>query len=46
MTSLPTPTKKLEDWRRHYKEDRPHSAIGYSVPITMHYSDDVNGPSS
>ncbi|WP_372605262.1 integrase core domain-containing protein [Actibacterium sp.] len=23
--------EKLEDWRRHYNKDRPHSAIGYKV---------------
>ncbi len=28
--------EKLEDWRRHYNEDRPHSAIGYNVPIALH----------
>lgn len=27
--------EKLEDWRRHYNEDRPHSAIGYNVPIAL-----------
>jgi putative transposase len=27
--------EKLEDWRRYYNEDRPHSAIGYSVPIAL-----------
>jgi hypothetical protein len=29
----------LEDWRRHYTEDRPHIAIGYNVMIAMHYPD-------
>lgn len=38
--------EKLENWRRHYNEDRPHSAIGYNVPIAMHYPDGVTGPSS
>ena len=38
--------EKLEDWRRHYNEDRPHSAIGYNVPIAMHYPDGVTSPSS
>lgn len=28
--------KKLENWLRHYNEDRPHSAIGYNVPIDLH----------
>ena len=27
--------EKLEDWRRDYNEVRPHSAIGYKVPITL-----------
>lgn len=31
--SLADAREKLEDWRRHYNEDRPHSAIGYNVPI-------------
>ena len=36
--SLADAREKLEDWRRHYNEDRPHSAIGYNVPIAMHFS--------
>lgn len=28
--------KKLENWRRDYNEVRPHSAIGYNVPIYIH----------
>ena len=36
----------IERWRRHYNEDRPHSAIGYNVPIAMHYPDGVTSPSS
>jgi len=28
--------EKMEDWRRHYNEDRPHSAIGYNVPNALH----------
>ena len=31
---------------RHYNEDRPHSAIGYNVPIALHYPDGVTSPSS
>jgi putative transposase len=27
--------EKMEAWRRFYNEDRPHSAIGYNVPITL-----------
>ncbi len=44
--SLADAHEKLEDWRRHYNEDRPHSAIGYNVPIVMHYPDGVTSPSS
>jgi len=36
----------LEAWRRHYHEDRPHSAIGYNVPNAMHYPDDAPVPTS
>ncbi len=36
--SLADAQEKLETWRRHYNEDRPHSAIGYNVPIALHYS--------
>ncbi len=28
--------EKLEAWRRDYNEVRPHSAIGYNVPIDLH----------
>ncbi len=28
--------EKLETWRRYDNEDRPHSAIGYNVPIAMY----------
>ena len=44
--SLADAREKLEDWRRHYNEDRPHSAIGYNVPIALHYPDGVTSPSS
>ena len=30
---------------RHYNEDRPHSAIGYNVPIDMHYPGGAASPS-
>jgi ribosomal protein L32E len=26
---------KIESWRRHYKEERPHSGIGYRTPREM-----------
>ena len=37
--------EKLETWRRHYNEDRPHSAIGYNVPIDLHYPGGAASPS-
>lgn len=27
--------KKMEDWRKYYNEDRPHSAIGNKPPIAL-----------
>lgn len=44
--SLADAQEKLEAWLRHYNEDRLHSAIGYKVPIKMHYPDDATSPSS
>lgn len=44
--SLADAHEKLETWRRHYNEDRPHSAIGYNVPKALHYPDDVTSPPS
>ena len=44
--SLADAREKLEDWRRHYNEDRPHSAVGYNVPIAMHFPDGAASPSS
>ncbi|MBP0483194.1 hypothetical protein J5474_11920 [Sagittula sp. M10.9X] len=36
----------MEDWRRHYNEDRPRSAIGYHVLIAEHYPDGATSPPS
>ena len=44
--SLADAREKLEDWRRDYNEVRPHSAIGYNVPINLHIPDDATSPSS
>lgn len=33
--SLEDACQKLEQWRRHYNEDRPHSAIGNIPPIML-----------
>ncbi len=37
--------EKLETWLKHYNEDRPHSAIGYNVPIALHNPGGVTSPS-
>ena len=44
--SLADASEKLEDWRRHYNDDRPHSAIGYNVPSALHFPGDATSPSS
>jgi putative transposase len=33
--SLADTREKLEDWRRNYNEQRPHSAIGNKVPAAL-----------
>ena len=43
--SLAGAQEKLETWRRYYNEDRPHSAIGYNVPIALHYPGGAASPS-
>ena len=42
--SLADAAEKLEDWRRHYNDDRPHSAIGYNVPSALHFPGGVTSP--
>jgi putative transposase len=42
--SLSDACQKLEEWRRYYNEERPHSAIGNKPPIMLIKSDGV--PSS
>ena len=37
--------EKLETWR-YYNEERPHSAIGYNVPIALHNLGGATSPSS
>ncbi|MEM6974610.1 MAG: integrase core domain-containing protein, partial [Pseudomonadota bacterium] len=34
----------MEAWRRFYNEDRPHSAIGYTVPISLTQHGGASGP--
>lgn len=43
--SLADAQEKPETWRRHDNEDRPHSAIGYSVPIALHDPGSAASPS-
>ena len=38
--------EKMEDWRRDFNEVRPHSAIGYNVPIDKHNLGRAASPSS
>jgi putative transposase len=42
--SLDDAREKLEVWRRHYNEQRPHGAIGYKVPISLQNHGDVSSP--
>jgi len=37
--------EKLEDWRRDYNEVRPHSAIGYKVPVALQNPGGATSPS-
>lgn len=43
--SLADASEKLEDWRRYYNEVRPHSAIGYNVPIVLQNPGGAASPS-
>ncbi|NKJ02701.1 putative transposase [Novosphingobium sp. SG707] len=42
--SLEDACEKLERWRRHYNEDRPHSAIGNIPPIMLTNSPGATSP--
>ena len=44
--SLADACEKLDARRSDYNEVRPHSAIGYNVPIALHYPDGAASPSS
>ena len=35
----------MEDWRRYYNEEKPHSGIGQKAPILLHNSSGVSSPS-
>jgi putative transposase len=43
--SLDDARSKLEDWRRYYNEERPHSGIGQMTPILLHNIDGASSPS-
>jgi putative transposase len=43
--SLDDARSKMEDWRRYYNEERPHSGIGQKVPILLHNSGGASSPS-
>ena len=38
--------QKLEDWRKYYNEERPHSAIGHKAPVTLINHAGVTNPPS
>jgi putative transposase len=42
--SLDDARRKMEDWRRHYNEERPHSAIGNKPPIALMNRSAAIGP--
>ena len=37
---------KMEEWRRYYNEERPHSGIGQMTPILLHKPVDASSPST
>ena len=43
--SLDDARSKLEDWRRYYNEERPHSGIGQMTPILLHKPGGASSPS-
>jgi putative transposase len=42
--SLDDARRKYEAWRRHYNEERPHSAIGNKVPVELTDRSVAHGP--
>ena len=44
--SLADARERREAWRSFYNEDRPHSAIGYKVPISLTDLDGAAGQPS
>jgi putative transposase len=43
--SLDDARSKLEDWRRYYNEERPHSGIEQMTPILLHNTGGASSPS-
>ena len=43
--SLDDAQSKMEDWRKYYNEERPHSGIGQRAPIQLHKPGDASSPS-
>ncbi len=46
LLTLADSREKLETWRKYYNEERPHSAIGYNVPIDLHNPGGATSPPS
>jgi putative transposase len=44
--SLDDAHSKMEEWRRYYNEERPHSGIGQRAPIQLHNTGGASSPSS
>ena len=44
--SLDDARSKMEEWRRYYNEERPHSGIGQIAPILLHNTGGAYSPSS
>jgi putative transposase len=42
--NLSDAVEKLDDWRRHYNDNRRHSAIGYNVPSALHFPGGFTSP--
>lgn len=42
--SLDDARSKMEDWRRYYNEERPHSGIGQNTPIQLHNFGGASSP--
>jgi putative transposase len=45
LMSLDDARSKMEDWRRHYNEERPHSGIGQNTPIQLQKFGGASSPS-